>query len=52
MDEDEYQFTSSLETGSGKEADAFNKVAKKALADKLRKVFQKYPAVRRPPERC
>ena len=46
MDEDEYVFQSTLETGSGKEADAFNKIAKKALADKLRKKFQAFPAVR------
>lgn len=40
MDEDEYVFTSSLEVGSGKEAEAFHKIAKKALANKLRKIFQ------------
>ncbi|KAL8292992.1 hypothetical protein RQP46_000686 [Phenoliferia psychrophenolica] len=44
MDEDEYVFQSTLDTGSGKEAEAFNKIAKKALADKLRKIFQKFPA--------
>ncbi|KAK4701521.1 activator of Hsp90 ATPase protein 1, partial [Phenoliferia sp. Uapishka_3] len=39
MDEDEYVFQSTLDTGTGQEAEAFNKVAKKALADKLRRKF-------------
>lgn len=43
MDEDEYEFTSSIETGSGSEAEAFNKTAKKQLANKLRPIFQAFP---------
>lgn len=48
MDEDEYQFESSLTAGTGKEADAARLVAKKALADKLRPKFQQFPKVSRP----
>ncbi|GAA5920187.1 hypothetical protein JCM1841_006637 [Sporobolomyces salmonicolor] len=43
MDEDEYRFESSLTSGSGREAEAFHTVAKKALADKLRAKFQQFP---------
>lgn len=43
MDEDDYQFTSSIDTGSGSEAETFNKTAKKKLADKLRPIFQEFP---------
>jgi activator of HSP90 ATPase len=43
MDEDEYEFTSSIETGEGAQADAFNKTAKKQLANKLRPIFQAFP---------
>ncbi|KAK4053112.1 Co-chaperone [Microbotryomycetes sp. JL201] len=43
MDEDDYQFTSSLESASNKEADAFHKTAKKTLADKLRPIFTAFP---------
>ncbi|KAK4058692.1 Co-chaperone [Microbotryomycetes sp. JL221] len=43
MDEDEYQFTSSLDSASSKEADAFHKTAKRSLADKLRPIFAKFP---------
>lgn len=35
MDEDDYVFTSTLDTPSSKEADAFHKIAKKALANKV-----------------
>lgn len=43
MDEDEYEFQSSLESPSSKEADAFHKTAKKGLADKLRPIFSRFP---------
>lgn len=43
MDEDEYQFEAKLTAGSGAEADAFLRTAKKALADKLRPKFQQFP---------
>lgn len=45
MDEDDYEFVSSLTSGSGNEADAARLVAKKALADKLRPKFQQFPKV-------
>ncbi|BGP46193.1 Co-chaperone [Rhodotorula kratochvilovae] len=43
MDEDEYQFESTLAAGSGAEAEAFLRTAKRALADKLRPKFQQFP---------
>ncbi|GAA5915656.1 hypothetical protein JCM8208_005907 [Rhodotorula glutinis] len=43
MDEDEYQFEAALTAGSGAEADAFLRTAKKALANKLRSKFQQFP---------
>lgn len=43
MDEDEYVFTSSLDSAPSKEGQAFQSVAKKALADKLRPIFQRFP---------
>ncbi|GAA5989191.1 hypothetical protein JCM10908_001201 [Rhodotorula pacifica] len=43
MDEDEYIFESTLTNGSGAEADAFVRTAKKALANKLRPIFQQFP---------
>lgn len=44
MDEDEYEFTSSLDSGdSSKKAAHFHGVAKKQLANKLRPIFQKFP---------
>lgn len=46
MDEDEYVFTSTCESSSP-DAEKFNKIAKKALANKLRPKFQEFPKVRR-----
>jgi activator of HSP90 ATPase len=43
MDDDEYRFEATLSTGSGKEADAFLLIAKRALANKLRAKFQQFP---------
>lgn len=43
MDDDEYRFEATLSTGSGKEADAFLLIAKRALANKLRSKFQQFP---------
>ncbi|KAI5479570.1 high-glucose-regulated protein 8 [Pseudohyphozyma bogoriensis] len=44
MDEDEYVFNSTVES-SGKEAEAFNRIAKKELANALRPKFQRFPKV-------
>jgi activator of HSP90 ATPase len=43
MEEDEYIFEGSLTNGSGTEADSFLRTAKKALANKLRPIFQQFP---------
>ncbi|BGP54035.1 hypothetical protein JCM8202_003034 [Rhodotorula sphaerocarpa] len=43
MDEDEYVFESAITTGSGSEADTFARAAKKAVANKLRPIFQQFP---------
>ncbi|GAA5951848.1 hypothetical protein JCM8115_005256 [Rhodotorula mucilaginosa] len=43
MEEDEYIFEGSLTNGSGTEADGFLRTAKKALANKLRPIFQQFP---------
>jgi len=43
MDEDDYVFEAALTAGSGAEADAFLRTAKKALANKLRTKFQQFP---------
>ncbi|CDR47918.1 RHTO0S15e03642g1_1 [Rhodotorula toruloides] len=43
MEEDEYRFEASLSSGSGSEADAFLQTARKALANKLRPLFQQFP---------
>lgn len=43
MEEDEYIFEGSLTNGSGAEADGFLRTAKKALANKLRPIFQQFP---------
>lgn len=43
MEEDEYVFEGSLTNGSGAEADGFLRTAKKALANKLRPIFQQFP---------
>lgn len=43
MEEDEYVFESSVTAGSGSEADAFARVAKKAVGNKLRPIFQQFP---------
>ena len=45
MDEDEYVFTSTLDATTSVEGEKFNKIAKKALADKLRPKFQEFPKV-------
>lgn len=44
-DEDDYVFTASLDSAASKEGEAFLKIAKKALANKLRTKFQKFPKV-------
>ncbi|POY70186.1 hypothetical protein BMF94_6769 [Rhodotorula taiwanensis] len=43
MEEDEYVFESSVTAGSGSEADAFARAAKKAVGNKLRPIFQQFP---------
>lgn len=45
MDEDEYVFTSTVDSTESKEANKFNTIAKKALANKLRPKFQEFPKV-------
>lgn len=45
MDEDEYVFTATLDTPHTIAADAFCLTAKRALANKLRPIFQQYPTV-------
>lgn len=55
MDEDDYVFTSTLDTSTSKEAERFHSIAKKALANKLRKRFQLFPKVsinHSPSRRC
>ncbi|SCV69539.1 BQ2448_2559 [Microbotryum intermedium] len=44
MDEDDYVFTSTLDSAATKKADAYNTIARKALANKLRPIFQRFPA--------
>ncbi|SGY77456.1 BQ5605_C005g03642 [Microbotryum silenes-dioicae] len=44
MDEDDYVFTSTLDSAATKQSDAFNTIARKALANKLRPIFQRFPA--------
>jgi hypothetical protein len=45
MDEDEYVFTSTLDATTSKDGDRFQKLAKGALANKLRSIFQSFPQV-------
>jgi hypothetical protein len=52
MDESDYQFETTLDSGSGKEAEKLRAEAQKALADRLRSKLQEFQPVRirsRPP---
>lgn len=46
MDEDDYNFESSLDSGSGSDADAMYKEVRTSLADSMRSIFIKFTDVR------
>lgn len=45
MEEDAYQFESTVTTGSGADADNFRQTARSRLADLLRPKFSEFPRV-------